>query len=118
MSPRPLTAREREVLTALLAVDFDGVERLRVQAAEAQVVGGCDCGCPSIDFFEGRNSGVTMVVNAGVRDSETYDGLFLYTVDIPGKGEVLGGIEWVGQSESDPDEFPTPEDLTITVAGP
>jgi hypothetical protein len=118
MDPRPLTDRERAVLTALLAVDFDGVEQLRAQAAEARVLGGCDCGCPSIDFFEGRNSGMTVVVNAGVKGSDTYDGLFLYTVGLPGTGEVLGGIEWVGQSETDPDELPAPEDLVITVAGP
>jgi hypothetical protein len=116
MYPRPMTAREQAVLTALLSVDFEGVERLRAQAADAQVFGGCDCGCPSIDFFEGRNSGMSIVVNAGVKDSDTYDGLFLYTVDLPGTGEVLGGIEWVGQSESDPDELPAPEALTITLA--
>jgi hypothetical protein len=112
------TIRERAVLTALVSVDFDGAERLRARAVATQVFGGCDCGCPSIDFFEGHNEGMTVVVNAGVRDSETYDGLFLYTVELRGAGEVLGGIEWVGQSESDPDELPAPEDLTITVAGP
>lgn len=42
--PRPLTAREDAVLTALLSVDVDGIEELRAQAAEAQVFGGCDCG--------------------------------------------------------------------------
>jgi len=116
MYPRPMTARERAVLTALLTVEFDGVERLRAQAANAQVVGGCGCGCPSIDFVEGRAGGMTIVVNAGLNGSDTYDGLFLYTVNAPGTGEVLGGIEWVGQSESDPDELPAPEELTITLA--
>ena len=118
MFPRPLTVREREVLTALLAVDFDGVERLRAQAAEAQVFDGCACGCPSIDFFEHRNNGMRVVVNAGLKDSETFDGLFLFTVDLPESGEVLGGIEWVGQGESNPDEFPAPQDLAVDVAGP
>jgi hypothetical protein len=116
MYPRPLTARERSVLTALLAVDFDGVERLRSQAPEAAVLGGCGCGCPSIDFVEGRGNGMAIVVNAGVRDSETFDGLFLYTVDVPGAGEVLGGIEWVGQGESNPAELPAAEDLNIKLA--
>lgn len=60
---------------------------------------------------------MNIVVNAGVKDSESYDGLFLYTVDIPGTGRVLGGIEWVGQSESDPNEFPPPEELRISAAG-
>lgn len=118
MYPRPMTARERAVLTALLAVNFDGVEGLRAQAADARVFGGCACGCPSIDFVEGRNSGMNLVVNAGIRDSDTYDGLFLYTVDMPGTGEVLGGIEWVGQSESNPEELPAPEELIISLAGP
>lgn len=57
-----------------------------------------------------------MVVNARVKASATYDGLFLYTVEMPGAGEVLGGIEWVGQAESDPDELPPPENLAITLA--
>ena len=116
MYPRPLTSRERAVLAALLAVDFEGVERLRAQATDVEVRGGCGCGCPSIDFFEGPSSGMSLVVNAGVRGSGTHDGLVLYTVDLPGAGEVLGGIEWVGQSEPDPEELPAPEDLIITLA--
>jgi hypothetical protein len=46
--PRPLTSAESAVLTLLLSVEFPGVDELRVQAASAAVVGGCDCGCPSI----------------------------------------------------------------------
>lgn len=103
---------------ALLDVDFDGVERLRQQAVDVQVLGGCDCGCPSIDFFTGPSGGMTPVVNAGIRDSKSFDGLFLYLVDAPGVGQILGGIEWVGQGESDPKELPAPEDLEITSAGP
>jgi hypothetical protein len=94
--PRPLTDREQAVLNALLTVDFDGAERLRAQAVGARVFAGCDCGCPSIDFFEGRNSGMSVVVNAGVRNSGTYDGLFLYTVDVPGTGR-----SWVASSGLD-----------------
>ena len=115
MFPRRLTTRERSVLEGLLAMGVEGVERLRHQAADAQVVGGCDCGCPSIDFFKGPSGGMRPIVNAGVRGSSTFDGLFLYTVDVPGTGPVLGGIEWVGQGQSDPDEFPQPEDLDIAL---
>lgn len=115
--PRQLTVRERVVLDALLTVEFDGVEELRSRAASAEVFGGCGCGCRSIDFFDGRNDGMTMVVNASVKDSATYDGLFLFTVHLPDIGDVLGGIEWVGQDESDPDELPSPENLLITAAG-
>jgi hypothetical protein len=118
MYPRPLTARERAVLDSLLAVDFNGVEELRTQAARAEVRGGCQCGCPSINFFEGQNSGMTMLVNGAVRDSATFDGLFLFSVGLPGVGAILGGIEWVGKGASHPDELPSPDDLVISVAGP
>jgi hypothetical protein len=50
-APRPLTHAERAVLTLLLEVEFLGVDALRVQADSAVVVGGCDCGCPSIAFM-------------------------------------------------------------------
>jgi hypothetical protein len=107
---RPLTDRERHVLDALLAVDFDGVEHLRQEARDAVVVRGCDCGCPSIDFYNQPGAGMHIRVNA--RLDGTLDGLFLYTV-----GSRLGGIEWVGNSEEDdPAEFPDPTDLIISPA--
>ncbi|GAA4608071.1 hypothetical protein BJY16_006655 [Actinoplanes octamycinicus] len=108
MEPRALTERERAVLDALLAVDFEGVEELRRQAAGALVVGTCACGCPSIDFQDGV--GLTVRVDATVRGG--YDQLFLYTF-----GERLGGIEWAGVAER-PAEFPPPERLEISVPPP
>jgi hypothetical protein len=114
MDGRSLTQRERAVLGALLAVDFQGVEILRLQAAEVVVVGTCGCGCPSIDFMHGRGLGMTIRVNASVPDS--YDGLFLYTIDDRQRGEVLGGIEWVGGGERDLDEFPSPDLLHVLPA--
>jgi hypothetical protein len=107
---RPLTERERETLNALLSVDFDGVEALRLEAEQAVVVGGCDCGCPSIDFYEEPGIGMHVRVNAETQDD--FDGLFLYTV-----AGRLGGIEWVGASgEVDPPEFPDPATLEISPA--
>ena len=111
MEPGPLTRRERAVLDALLGADFPGGEKLRREATEVVVVGMCGCGCPSIDFRRAHGLGMTMRVNAAVFDSN--DGLFLYTVEDPQRGEVLGGIEWVGVGETDPDEFPTPDLLDI-----
>lgn len=104
---RPLTLREREVLDALLAVEFDGVADLRAQARAATVVGTCSCGCPSIDFFKRPGAGMQIHVNAKIRG--TNDGLFLYTV-----GSRLGGIEYVGVSDAgDPSELPDPALLAI-----
>lgn len=65
------------MLDALLTVEFDGVERLRDEARGAAVVGGCDCGCPSIDFYSEPGVGMQIHVNAQV--DGTLDGLFLYT---------------------------------------
>lgn len=106
------------MLTALLNVDFAGVEQLRKQAATVQVLGKCGCGCPSIDFFDGPNDGMEAVVDAQVRNSRTFDGLFLYTIESPDTGEVLGGIEWQGQDATTPAEFPPPEDLLILSSRP
>ncbi|WP_130511266.1 hypothetical protein [Krasilnikovia cinnamomea] len=114
MDARPLTQREREVLEALLTVDFQDVERLRRQAADVAVVGMCGCGCPSIDFERGRGLGMAIRVNASVRGSN--DGLFLFTIEDPQRGEVLGGIEWVGVEDEDPGELPSSDVLDISPA--
>jgi hypothetical protein len=115
MEPRPLTERERAVLDALLSAEFDGVAELRAQAAGVVVVGGCTCGCPSIDFQRGRGSGMSIRVNAGVRDLPD-SGLFLYTIEDPGRGELLGGIEWVGAGDRHPDQLPEPDRLSIELS--
>jgi hypothetical protein len=107
---RPLTDRERAVLDALLAINVDGIERLRKQAAEVRVVGMCECGCPSIDFHKQPGVGMSILVNAGVRG--TYDGLFLYALD--GR---LGGIEYVSNADAMPVELPAPSELEIEAAG-
>lgn len=114
MDARPLTQREQAVLKALLDIDFQNVETLRLQVADLLVVDTCGCGCPSIDFQRGRGLGMTIKVNAGVRGAR--DGLFLYTIDDPQRGELLSGIEWVGAEETNPGEFPSPHLLDIRPA--
>lgn len=106
MEPRSLSRRKREVLDALLDVDFPGVEKLRREATEVVVAGMCGCGCPSVDFRSAHGLGMTIRVNAATSDSS--DGLFLYTLEDPEFGEVLGGIEWVSVGTTNPDEFPAP----------
>jgi hypothetical protein len=46
---RPLTAEERAILDHLLTADFPGAVELRRQAAFAEVVGRCPCGCATIE---------------------------------------------------------------------
>lgn len=99
---RPLTQRERDVLDALLSLEFEGVTELRLQAKRALVVGVCGCGCPSIDFYKEPGVGMRVRVNAAIRG--TNDGLFLFTL-----GDKLAGIEYAGVAdEGDPPELPDP----------
>lgn len=51
--PRPLTDDEGRVLGQILDAEFQGVAALREQLGSVQVVGRCDCGCPSIDLEPG-----------------------------------------------------------------
>ena len=88
--------------------EFDGVERLRLEAKDVLVTGGCECGCPSIDFHNEPGTGMHIHVDAQV--DGTSDGLFLYTV-----GGRLGGVEWVGTSDQgNPAEFPDPAVLIVS----
>jgi hypothetical protein len=65
--PRSLTEPERRVLDALLAPDFDGVEDLRAQALVVEVIGGYDCGCPTIYFVVPPNARPSDAVATGRR---------------------------------------------------
>ncbi|MFZ2502751.1 MAG: hypothetical protein WAW88_08795 [Nocardioides sp.] len=87
---------------------------LREQAKAVEVVNICGCGCPSIDFVAGRGLGMSARVNAAHNNSD--DGLFLWTIEDERNGELLGGIEWVGVSDSDPAELPDPAEITVTGA--
>lgn len=44
------------MLDLLLSSDFAGADELREQAKSAVVVGGCDCGCPSVDLRAPRGA--------------------------------------------------------------
>lgn len=104
---RPLTPRERAVLTRLLAVDFPAADRFRVQATTLRGYRDCSCGCPSISFVRPEtSSGLTSLVEAVVHDSG--DWIFLYAV-----GDVLGGIELVPVAGPVPTEFPDPSEFDI-----
>ena len=103
---RVLTARERAVLDAFLALEFVGVEIFREQGNAARVVDTCGCGCPSIDFTTEPGTGITILVEASVRESA--DTLFLYAVN-----DHLGGIEYISKSTPTVTELPDPDDLQL-----
>ncbi len=50
-TPRGLTAAEREVLELVIGeLDEPARRRLKAQADRTVVVGGCDCGCATVDL--------------------------------------------------------------------
>ena len=112
--PRPLNDEERAVLNFLLQSEFDGVEQLRAQVAGARVVGGCDCGCPTI-YMEvdahSPSSGIAekLAPVEAVVSPEAHE--------IPGsiilflKDGRLSSMEYVWYDQP-PDRWPAPDRLT------
>lgn len=49
-TPRPLTAREREVLEFLVSIGGPAEAPLRTQVSAARVTGECECGCGAFDL--------------------------------------------------------------------
>lgn len=102
--PRPLSDRERSVLDALLTADFACVETLRDQARTVQVLGRCDCGCPTIHFSSGP--GRHRLVAEGASD-EGQDVLLFAGV------QGLDSMESSWTTDSPTAEFPPAEALRI-----
>ncbi len=104
--PRVLTTVERAVLEVLLAGDFDGAERLRLQAQSVMVSGECGCGCPSIYFRRlAEPGGIALVAEA---DVPTQDQSVLLFVAADGGLDSLE-LQWT--TEHQPTEWPEPASL-------
>lgn len=80
---RPLTTVEHELLDALLAHDFEGVEALREQARQLVAIKGCSCGCGTIDLTPvGRNHPRSTASSPVPTEGTVYDD----------QGESVGGL--------------------------
>ena len=116
VAPRALSKAESAVLDVLLSHEFDGVEELRQQAAGAQVVGRCECGCPTINVLADEAAPSSRIVGplAPVELRITPRG------DEP-PGEVLlfveagrmTSLEYVFYDDSPPTDWPEVERLTV-----
>ena len=110
--PRPMTERERAILSFLLSVDALGVEALRVQAATAEVVGRCPCGCATINLRVDR--AITPV--SSIRTSPVIHAATPYSDDTAKLYELilfldhgwLSSVEIVYYGDTPPTEFPLP----------
>jgi hypothetical protein len=114
---RPLNEPEQEMLDALLAPDFAGAAALRVQVADARVVGGCDCGCPTINIEVARSLPPAEVNR---RPLTPYEGHVRPLGDEP-PGEIilfvrdgyLDSLEYVWYGENPPTEWPHRERVDL-----
>jgi hypothetical protein len=116
--PRPLTTAERQVLDPLLAPEFSGVAELRAQAHAVEVVGHCDCGCPTIHLAVARELPRSACaapdrlapVEAEVASGPTgpNDQIILFVDD-----GLLSSMEYVWYGDRPPAGWPRPEELTI-----
>ena len=108
--PRPLTANEHDLIEAMLGAVRSGVSRYIGQLETAEVVGGCGCGCPSIDFRIA--SAVTEEAPSPVlvADAESPEGVpvgvILWT-----RGGCLSGLEVHPWDGSDVIRLPYTESL-------
>jgi len=91
-APRPLTERELELVEALLGGAGAAGGRYLGQLSRLQVVGGCGCGCPSIDLgVDGAGDGGParpLVVADAVSPEGEPVGVILWV-----RGAVLSGLE-------------------------
>lgn len=116
---RPLTSAESAVLALLLSVEFPGVDALRVQARSAVVVGGCDCGCPSIalevpadaPLASGLSSRLAPAEGAVSPQGEGAPGEIILFVD-DGR---LSYLEYVYYDDAPPRQWPALDRISVSV---
>jgi hypothetical protein len=86
-SPRPLSEAERDTLELLLRhTDFEGRDALLAQIDHASVVGGCGCGCATVDLK------ITGNVPPSARRSELPRPVPTKATALDNAGEPIGGV--------------------------
>ena len=108
--PRPLTANEHDFIEAMLGAMRSGVSRFIGQLEVAEVVGGCGCGCPSIDLVV-----ASAVADAGpspvlLADAESPEGVPVGVI-LWARGGCLSGLEVHPWDGTDVIRLPRPETL-------
>ena len=73
--PRPLTDDEHILIEALLGAVRSGVSRYIGQLESMEVVGGCRCGCPSVDLGVASACADGMPIPVILADAESPEGV-------------------------------------------
>ena len=96
---RPLTDEELELIEALLGAARSGAGRFLGQIEDAEVVGRCVCGCPSIDLAVKKASRDGRPVPLVMADAESPEGMPVSVILWVSNGR-LSGLEvhtWDGE---------------------
>ena len=90
--PRPLTSDEHDLIEAMLGAVRSGVSRYIGQLELAEVVGGCGCGCPSINFTVEPNDAGHPPIPVILADAESPEGVAVGVI-LWARGGCLSGLE-------------------------
>jgi hypothetical protein len=90
--PRPLAIEEQDLIDALLGAAGAAAGRYLGQLATVEVVGGCGCGCPSIDLFAPSRGGESSASPLVIADAVTPDGIQVGVI-LWVRGGSLSGLE-------------------------
>ena len=108
---RPLTPEEHGLALWMLEHGRPEAAEFIAQLEDARVVGGCSCGCASIDFAIGGRQeppqGMRILGDFGFDRGEDRCGAFIFA-----NGDLLGGIEVWGANCPAPSSLPKPAELT------
>jgi hypothetical protein len=109
--PRPLTHDEHDLIEALLGAVRSGVSRYIAQLESLEVVGGCRCGCPSIDLEVASAGPGGMPTPVILADAESPEGVPVGVI-LWERGGRLSALEvhpWDGSVKI---RLPRPETLS------
>lgn len=110
-APRPLSDAELELIEALLGAAGSVGGRYLGQLVRVQVVGGCNCGCPSIDLMVDGSPREGTPIALIVADAESPEGVPVGVI-LWARGGALSGLEVHPWNGTDSVRLPRPEALT------
>ncbi len=108
--PRPLTVDEHDLIEALLGAVRSGVSRYIGQLELLEVVGGCGCGCPSIDISVVSDAADGKPTPVILADAESPGGVPVGVI-LWARGGRLSGLEVHPWDGTDVIRLPRPETL-------
>lgn len=108
--PRPLTVDEHDLIEAMLGALRSGVSRYIGQLESAEVIGGCGCGCPSVDLTVASTVADATPSPILLADAESPEGVPVGVI-LWARGGCLSGLEVHPWDGSDVIRLPLAETL-------